>query len=190
MNKKFTPRLTIALLLLAFSPVLLASSYRVEVLVFAHKQPSTEIFTQTRSTLKPPAQSAEIGSSNDSGEIALAEEPLSGLNEAYQKLSQQANYEILLKKAWVQTITADQPTPAAHIQNAELTMNGYVSLITNGAMTMQVDVEYMSTRDSRNQQDYATPIIYRLNEKRPLKFNESHYFDHPVIGVILLVTPL
>ncbi|NOT83479.1 MAG: hypothetical protein HOP02_01590 [Methylococcaceae bacterium] len=184
-------RLAVGLLLLGFSQVLFASSYRVEVLVFAHKQPNTEVFEQTTSALKPPDSIVEVGANNDSGEVALDEEPLSGLSAAYQQLSQQANYAVLLKKAWVQSISTDQSTPAAHIQTADHTLNGYVSLITNGAMTMQVDVEYTVTRENRyNQTISITPVIYHLTEKRPLKFNESHYFDHPQIGVIMLVTPL
>jgi hypothetical protein len=63
--------------------------------------------------------------------------------------------------------------------------------MTNGAMTMQVDFEYSSAKENRYSELMgANPLVYRLSEKRPLKFNESHYFDHPAVGVILLVTPL
>jgi hypothetical protein len=33
------------------------------------------------------------------------------------------------------------------------------------------------------------PIFYHLTESRRMRSKELHYLDHPVLGVLLLVTP-
>jgi hypothetical protein len=33
-------------------------------------------------------------------------------------------------------------------------------------------------------------VIYRLNEKRPIKLNDVYYLDHPKFGVIVKVSSL
>jgi hypothetical protein len=39
--------------------------------------------------------------------------------------------------------------------------------------------------------DYATPEgrVYQMRERRRVKFNERHYFDHPALGVVAVVSP-
>ena len=181
----------LGLLGLVFSQSVYAGAYKVEVLVFSQKMPNSELFEQTQSTLKPPLEALDISVLSLPGEPALSEEPLSGLSEAYAQMAQQPIYEVLYKKAWIHIITENLSSPAAHIQNPENTLNGYIHLMTNGAMTIHVDVEYMPAKDNHyGEMIGATPLVYRLTEKQPLKFNEMHYFDHPVVGVITLVTPL
>lgn len=188
-NKAFKDAL-FALLLQGLSDVVWASSYKVEVLVFEQKQRGSEVFEQTASTLQMPASVIEVAAINDPMQLSLLEEPLSGLNAVYAQITQQAHYNVLLKKAWVQ-VNNNQFSPAVHIQSVDRRLNGYISLMTAGAMTMQVDIEYMSAKENHYSQSMgASPIVYRLTQKRPLKFNESHYFDHPVIGVIMQVTPI
>lgn len=190
MNNKTIKSTLLGVLLQGLSTVVLASSYKVEVIVFEQKQRGSEIFEQTVSTLQAPSSVIEVTAINDPMQISLLEEPLGGLNAVYAQITQQAHYDVLLKKAWVQ-VNNNQFSPAVHIQSADRSLNGYVSLMTAGAMTMQVDIEYMSAKENRYSQSMgASPIVYRLTQKRPLKFNESHYFDHPVIGVIMQVTPL
>jgi hypothetical protein len=33
------------------------------------------------------------------------------------------------------------------------------------------------------------PMVFRLNQSRKMRSTEVHYLDHPVLGVIVLVTP-
>ncbi|MEQ1488878.1 MAG: CsiV family protein [Methylotenera sp.] len=190
MKNKVFKGILFVLLLQGLSAAVWASSYKVEVIVFEQKQRGTEVFEQTTSTLQVPSSVIEVTAINDPMQISLLEEPLSGLNAVYAQITQQAHYNVLLKKAWVQ-VNNNQFSPAVHFQSGDRSLNGYISLMTAGAMSMQVDIEYMSAKENHYSQSMgASPIVYRLTQKRPLKFNESHYFDHPVIGVIMQVTPI
>ncbi|MCX7088133.1 MAG: CsiV family protein [Methylococcales bacterium] len=183
MRKKLASCLVLGWVALGLSQEVFAGSYKVEVLVFTQKMPNTEVFEQTTNTLKTPQQVIEIATSNDPGQATVAAEPLSGLSSAYEQLSHQENYAVLIKTAWVQVVPDNQAIPAVHIQNADNTLNGYIALKAGGSLAMQVDVEY-------SQAVGENPKVYHVTEKQAVKPNEPHYFDHPAMGIITLVTPL
>ena len=90
------------------------------------------------------------------------------------------------------------PTPA-HVQQTRNELNGYIRLILSRYLHAEVDLIYTTgLQDGNVAIDTANPeaavqaippVMYRLQESRRMRSTEVHYLDHPVIGMIILVTP-
>ena len=73
-----------------------------------------------------------------------------------------------------------------HIQSPDGKLNGYLQMQHEQSLHMVVDLEYASNQSDNS----GNTIIYRLNEKRPIKPNEVYYLDHPKFGVIAKISAL
>ena len=60
------------------------------------------------------------------------------------------------------------------------------------ARYLQVDVDLLYTRPviAEDGAPNTTPSRFRLVSKRRMRSNELHYIDHPLFGVLILITPL
>lgn len=96
------------------------------------------------------------------------------------RLRNSGNYKIIVHAGWIQTATAwnrhsGLPLAAAGVDVPGLA--GSVYLERGQLLHLGFNLTY---------DDGHT---YALSELRRIKFNEKHYFDHPAIGVIALVSP-
>jgi len=85
--------------------------------------------------------------------------------------------------AWIQSVAAHRLGTAVQISNAEGSINGFFRLQRGNLIQMIADIEY-------SPDPYVGAVIYRLNEKRRFKLNETHYLDHPKFGILVRVSPL
>lgn len=163
-----------------FSNHLLAESgaYQIELIVFSQTMPNTEEFKQTASQLKLPTALTELS--------AYKKPDNTTLDDSYAALSKDPTYQPILHIAWIQPTGEGALNAPIHIQSADGKLNGYIQLQHNQSLQMTVDLELTSNSSSESN---AT-LIYRLNEKRPIKLNEVYYLDHPKFGVIAKVSPL
>lgn len=148
--------------------------YQIEVVVFAQYVPNTELFEQTQSQIHWPKTIVD--------ESVLTQVAADGrlLNGVYGTLARTKGYHPLLHAAWIQEIAANKTGKAIRIQGGNGTVDGYIRLQRGQLLKLLVDLEYQP----------STNRYYRLREKRRIKFNERHYFDHPKFGVIAVVKPL
>ncbi len=164
--------LFIGLLFGAFSNSSWARNFRIEVLVFHQDSPTSEIFDQAESHLQWPS----IINPNFVENIYL--------QKAYYSLSANYAYKPVYYKSWIQSVGPNRISKGVPIKKDSL-LNGFVRVQRGHYVHLLVDLEYAP--DSVYTE---TPVIYRINEKRKLKLNEIHYFDHPKFGVIATVRPL
>lgn len=159
--------------------------FQIELIVFTQNFPTTEQFDQVSSQIRWPR-----GLNGLSGSVyslaALRNSPFAFaqlgtndrlLNDTYARLEQSPNYQPLVHLSWVQPVAGNQLSDAVQIQADDL--NGFVRIERGNYLYLWVDLEYKPGQ-----------IIYRLNEKRRIKLNETHYLDHPKLGVIARVAPL
>jgi hypothetical protein len=71
-------------------------------------------------------------------------------------------------------------------------LDGYVNFFLDGYYALETDLRYTppyrpSILDDRPDRGQAT---YRIHEQRKMKSGELNYFDHPMFGMVLLVTPV
>ncbi|MDW8479288.1 MAG: CsiV family protein [Xanthomonadales bacterium] len=57
----------------------------------------------------------------------------------------------------------------------------------SGMVRLRLGTRLVAEIDARWQPDPATPVAHRLRERRPIRLEEAHYFDHPAFGLILRV---
>jgi hypothetical protein len=147
--------------------------YKIELIIFAQDMPSTEIFEQAESQIRWPRRVV-----NRSAYQRVTPENMT-LHGSYSQLARAYNYHPLQHIAWVQPVGSNSLSRAVKITNTDGSVNGFFRLQRGHLVHMIVDLEYS-----------AGDVIYRLNEKRRFKLNETHYFDHPKFGVLVRVSPL
>ena len=154
------------------------NAYQIELIVFLQAMPNTEVFDQTESRINWPATLTELSAYKKADNMTL--------NDSVAALSKDSAYRPILHVSWIQPAGEGSLSAPVHIQSADGKLNGYLQMQHEQSLQMAVDLEYAS-----NQSDSSgNSIIYRLNEKRPIKSNEIYYLDHPKLGVIAKISAL
>jgi len=157
--------LTIAALLLTslcVSTHSFAKDYKVEVLVFKNNAPSPA----TENTQYAPPKEAKSGS-----ETWLIEPTM--LLEQAELIENSSNYSLLHHFSWGQGALPFQKSPNYSVIEQEI--RGWIKVYAGQLLFANIDVDYLG---------------YRMTEKRRLKLNERHYFDHPKFGLLMQVSRL
>jgi len=147
--------------------------YKVELVIFSQQMPNSEVFDQTESQINWPRRLV-----NRSVFKGVNPQYMS-LHGSYARLARSINYQPLMHVAWIQSVKANSLSSAVKISNPEGTINGFFRLQRGSLVHMIADLEYS-----------PGSVIYRLNEKRRFKLNETHYLDHPKFGVIARISPI
>ena len=128
---------------------------------------------QTESLIKWPRKLVDRSSYNavDPSDMSL--------NDSYARLARSQSYRPLMHVAWIQAVQSNSFGRAVKISNPEGTVNGFFQIQRGSLAYMITDLEYS-----------VDSVIYRLEEKRRFKLNETHYFDHPKFGVVARISPI
>lgn len=171
---------SLAAMLGLFSNPLLAEggAYQIELIVFLQAMPNTEVFEQAASQIKWPSDLTELS--------AYKKPDTTTLDDSYAALSKDATYQPILHVAWVQPVGEGGLNAPVHIQSADGKLNGYLQMQQGQRLQMMVDLELTSNPDDGS----GKAVVYRLNEKRPIKLNEVYYLDHPKFGVVAKISLL
>lgn len=159
---KCAQRLMLLTFISAFAQTAFAKDYKVEMVIFEHTNPGT--ITES-SNYQPPR-----APSSDASTWSI---PITMLDDEAEKLKKSGDYQIYKHYAWGQ-----QSLPfsrAAIYSLAEPQLQGFVKVYADQLLFANIDLEFQG---------------YRMNEKRRLKLNERHYFDHPRFGILMQVSRL
>ncbi len=178
-----------------------ASGYQVEVIVFAYAQPNADGEQFSVDEGLPTAQGLALLADGEPGSgTVLTKLPASSqrLNGVLAALRRGGKYRPLLHASWIlpeggrirgvyvsTAATADLPAP-----DMEQVM-GSVRLRVTRFLHVDMDLAYfpgatapgVTAESGLQQADHV-----RLTESRKIKFNEVHYFDHPLFGALLQVS--
>ncbi len=152
----------LGLLLLGFSSLAEAKDYQVEAVVFAHNQPHRAF----ESTHYIPVR--EVNSEAPTWAL----KPSMLLEEA-NTIRNANNYQIVAHYSWGQE--ALPSSEAAVYSVAESSLQGWFKIYASHLLFANIDLDFNG---------------YRMSEKRRLKLNENHYFDHPKFGILMRVSRL
>lgn len=139
-----------------------AKDYKVEVLVFKN-------LNESRASESHHYQPPKKPSSNASTWYVA---PSMLLNEA-ARLKKSSDYQLLHHYSWGQE--ALPVSRAASYSLIETDLSGWVKVYANTLLFANLDLELDG---------------YRMTEKRRLKLNEKHFFDHPKFGILMRVSRL
>lgn len=168
----------LVLALLCFNVQAAEREYSIELIIFAQDQPTTEVFEEIESKIAWPRKVAKRSA------YKKVEKDELSLKKSYSKLARGTDYQPIMHVAWIQKVNSNSYSRAVRIRNRERTINGFFMLQRGHLVHMIADIEY-SPND-----EYENAPIYRLNEKRRFKLNETHYLDHPKFGILARVSPI
>ncbi len=100
-------------------------------------------------------------------------------------LDQDGHYRVLAHQHWQQTIdakTVAKPVRVMATNPAEL--EGTIRFFMSRHLHLDVNLLFRDVAAGSGN------LVYRLSEQRKLKSQETHYFDHPRLGVVVRVMPL
>lgn len=169
-------KIIIFLLLAAATPSYASEQlYKIEVLVFAQNGVNSELLGHNKSQIDWPAKliARDFFPSATPTNIVLYQH--------YQTLLTQENYLPLLHDSWQQKIAKNSLSTAVQIDNPTATLNGYFRIQRGNLIHLIADLEYTPP---------STATIYRLQQKRRFKLDETHYLDHPKLGMLVHISVL
>ena len=181
-----------ALSLVCSAAAFAAQSYDVEIVVFSYRHPGDN-GEQWPASLPEEAGPAAIYSSDQASELPVG---AYRLNRISNGLRQSSAYAVLFHKAWRQPAYDSANAVGFPVHTAAdrggHSVDGSVRLIRERFLHLDADLLMVSGSGRGAVIDidapYATPQ-FELREKRRIKSNVVHYFDHPHFGMIALVTP-
>ena len=139
-----------------------AKDYKVEVLVFKNNTHSSA--SESHKYAAPKVRNSEAQT--------WVIEPTMLIDQA-TRIKNSADYTLLHHYSWGQKALPFRSS--ANFRVIEQDINGWVKIYAEQLLFANIDVDYLG---------------YRLNEKRRLKLNEKHFFDHPKFGLLVQVSRL
>ncbi len=152
----------LALLTAGMSASAYAKNYQVEAIVF--KQVDAGSATESH-RYTPPSEP------RSPAETWVVEPRL--LEEELAALTASANYQVIQRFSWSQESLPY--SESASMSFYEPSLKGWIKVYANSLLYVNLDLEVDG---------------FRLTEKRRIKLDEKHFFDHPKIGVLLQVSRL
>lgn len=161
------------------------STYAIEAVVFENRLPE---LVGDELLARDPAKTKIRGLEN-----AIVPEKIEGdsfLHPAItQSLEQDGHFRVLAHLRWVQTVDAKsiaKPVRVASITPDEL--EGTIRFFMSRHLHLDVNLVFRETVAAAGSEPAAN--LYQMNEQRKIKTQETHYFDHPRLGVLVRVMPV
>ena len=184
----------LALSIACSTPVFAAQpkSYDVEIVIFTVRYPGDD--GEQWPTLSPEkTEPAGIYSSDQISELPVETYRLNGISNG---LRQSSAYAVVFHRAWRQPAYANADAVGYPVHaapgNDRNTIEGSVRLTRERFLHLDADLLMVSKSSHNAVVDINAPStspVFELREKRRIKSNVIHYFDHPHFGMIATVTP-
>lgn len=153
-----------------------AADYLIETIVFKWKSgpPVEETFSADPTDDAMPSRPR-----TGSGNLVQQVQP-SLLLGAANSMQSAGAVDVLEHMGWTQSRAGQSGSPQIDLGAAAgSNLTGWVRLYSNTYLFAEVD---LAMRDDNGE-------MVRLKQRRRVKFNEVHYFDHPRFGVIVTISP-
>jgi len=103
-------------------------------------------------------------------------------------LERDGHYHVLAHQHWQQTIDAKTiAKPVKIVGDNPAELEGIVRFYMSRFLHLDIDLLYHQAAPAGAQ---SGEVVYRLTEQRKVKSQETHYFDHPKLGVLVRVMPV
>lgn len=161
------------------------STYEIEVVVFENRQPDLigdELLV--RDAVQAKISGLESAVTPDKAESSPTLSPA-----ITSLLEQDGRYRVLTHLHWIQTVDPKSIAKAVRVTSANPNeLDGSIRFYMSRHLHLDVNLLFReavagASSDPRTQE-------YRLSEQRKVKTQETHYFDHPRLGVLARVMPV
>lgn len=185
---------TLALLGIFYAPLALSaptdkdkdSTYEIEAVVFENRLPE---LVGDELLARGPAKTQNRGLEN----AIVPEKRIEGDSflqpTITSLLEKDGHYRVLAYLRWVQTVDAKsiaKPIRVTSINPGEL--EGTIRFFMSRHLHLDVNLVLRETVAAAGSEPATN--MYQINEQRKIKTQETHYFDHPRLGVLVRVMPL
>ncbi len=158
-------------LLLASSQLMAAKTYTIEVLVFARSGQDTGGEAWPSDPGQPNLQQASPPRSI----LGSSSLRMSGIAS---RLQNKSGFKPILHQAWRQTVVSRKNAKLVRLTSSSTPMDGTIKVSVSRYLHVDLDL-LLKTGKS-----------YRLQDSRKMRSKEIHYIDHPMMGVLVLITPV
>jgi hypothetical protein len=118
------------------------------------------------------------------------------LKDVRNRLDRSGNYSTLFHRAWRQIAKGKSRSVAYPLHsiaaNGRDSIEGSITLVRERFLHLEVNALLISAQggsDMAYSDATSSYPVFELREKRRIKTNQLHYFDHPRFGMIARVTP-
>lgn len=185
--------LTGLLLCLLISPAAAETRYQIEVLIFTQPPLSGAETPGQRPEHSAPSFPREIAwPLRQPGTLGVGPEALSAsdhrLSGAATRLRNQPGYTLIWHEAWQQTLRGARTAPAISLPASlrQLGIEGRIRPYRQRFLHFEVDLRWHLTPTELGE----TAPFWRLAQSRRMRSGQTHYLDHPVLGVIVRIDPV
>lgn len=178
------------------------SWYAVEIIVFAHAKESYRASeTWNQDLALPPISDARIltpAVSPGSKAFQALEPSRYRLQGEWSRLQSSAEYRPLLHTAWMQPglpreqavgVVLESGAASASLGGAK-PLSGVVKVGLSRYLHLDANLLYRKPVKAGVGDGAPAYETFQLSESRRMRSRETHYLDHPMFGVIALITPL
>lgn len=179
-HRLFGKVLALATICLYSSVLAESKQYLVEIVVFGHSTSefSDEIWQRAYT------ESGQGDTPRQTHHIEFVKE--GPMKPAVDALRRRRDYTLFHYSAWIQDTLSKNQAPIVPVVSATENLQGHVQV--HGGHLLFVDLTLSHIKiPSLNAVD-RTPVRFLIDEKRRVKLNETHYFDHPRFGAIVQVS--
>ena len=167
--------------------------------------------------LKPQTTESKNQDTNTNGVLNITHHESDALSKHVSRLNQSARYNVLLHQSWqqaglsssdaisIQINTTDLENTEKDIvpnyqassmdnQNLQSSLQGTLKLVLGRYLHIHTDLLYKRFNNSTE----ITPALnntklfseFEIKSQRRMRSKELHYIDHPLLGILVLVTPI
>jgi hypothetical protein len=166
--------------------------YHFEIIVFEQDRVNSELFEAKSSTIRFPRRKFELTRTAYPKSLLLIN-PIQfsrlnrddlQLDSVYRHLVRRKAYKPLIHTAWMQSVKSDSASKPVVVSVPFSMRNshpvqGYITLQRGYYLHLKVQFEFEKEG-----------VFYLMDQRRRVRLSETHYFDHPVFGVIVYVERL
>lgn len=184
-------RCAVAALLFVCAAANAENLYQVEILVFKQPgPPAGDEVWQPVDAVKPPATEGAVKATGTIPDT-------SPLRAAQRALSATGGYTVLASESWIQTATARADAKPVQVQGDNpdnpRELDGSARLYSNRNLYLELDIALEGADPNANFIERISagdkPVQFRIKETRRISARETVYFDHPMFGALVRVTP-
>lgn len=161
------------------------STYEIEAVVFENRLPE---LVGDELLARDPAKTNIRGLEN-----AVVPEKMEG--DSYLQptitnlLEKDGHYRVLAHLRWFQTVDAKSiAKPMRVTSTTPDELEGTIRFFMSRHLHLDVNLVFRETVAAAGSEPTAN--VYQMNEQRKIKTQETHYFDHPRLGVLVRVMPV
>jgi hypothetical protein len=176
--------------------------YSVEIIVFAHAKESYLASESWKQDLVQPqftgAKVLTPAGSAGSKAFQAVDPSRYRLQGEWSRLQSSGEYRPLLHTAWLQPGLPREQAVGVILESGVATeslggakpLSGVVKVGLSRYLHLDVNLLYRKSSSAATGDGTAAFDTFQLSESRRMRSKEIHYLDHPMFGVIALITPL